>query len=163
MQNLTANELFEYFQKNNICESLTRPEVEVMTHFLQERDYSRGDIISDMGDVGNSMFFILEGKVDFTTSDGQDEAEIGKQGPGNLIGEMSFFDKVPRMLRMTAYSKQVKLLEITRPMYDRLKVEHPYIAVNLVENAVVSLDHLIRSISEDLSQLELVMQGFSRH
>ena len=163
MQNLTANELFEYFQKNNICESLTRPEVEVMTHFLQERDYSRGDIISDMGDVGNSMFFILEGKVDFTTSDGQDEAEIGKQGPGNLIGEMSFFDKVPRMLRMTAYSKQVKLLEITRPMYDRLKVEHPYIAVNLVENAVVSLDHLIRSISEDLSQLEHYMQGFGRH
>lgn len=163
MQNLTANELFEYFQKNNICESLTRPEVEVMTHFLQERDYSRGDIISDMGDVGNSMFFILEGKVDFTTSDGQDEAEIGKQGPGNLIGEMSFFDKVPRMLRMTAYSKQVKLLEITRPMYDRLKVEHPYIAVNLVENAVVSLDHLIRSISKDLSQLEHYMQGFGRH
>lgn len=163
MQNLTANELFEYFQKNNICESLTRPEVEVMTHFLQERDYSRGDIISDMGDVGNSMFFILEGKVGFTTSDGQDEAEIGKQGPGNLIGEMSFFDKVPRMLRMTAYSKQVKLLEITRPMYDRLKVEHPYIAVNLVENAVVSLDHLIRSISKDLSQLEHYMQGFGRH
>lgn len=163
MQNMTANELFDYFQKHQICESLTRQEVETMTHFFQEKQYKRGDVISDMGEIGNSMYFIVDGKVGFSTTDGQDEADIGKQEPGNLIGEMSFFDQVPRMLKMFASSKDVFLLEITRSMYDRLKVEHPYIAVNLVENAVVSLDHLIRHISEDLSQLEHYMQGFGRH
>ncbi len=67
------------------------------------------------------------------------------------------------MLKMFAMSKEVILLEIKRPMYDRLKVEHPYIAVNLVENAVVSLDHLIRALSNDLSHFEHYMVGFGRH
>lgn len=48
-------------------------------------------------------------------------------------------------------------------MYDRLKVEEPYIAVNLLENAVVSLDHLVRSVSQDLSHIEHYMRGTGRH
>ncbi|MPQ75927.1 Crp/Fnr family transcriptional regulator [Hydrogenovibrio sp. JE_KL2] len=163
MLEMTPAELFEYFQENKICESLTRDDVEVMAQFLQEKTLKSGDIISDMGDIGDSMFFIVEGRVAFTATDGQDEAEIGQQGPGNLIGEMSFFDNVPRMMRMSAYSKKVKLLQLTRPMYQRLKVEHPYIAVNIIENAVVSLDRLIRALSNDVSQFEHYMKGFGRH
>ncbi|KUJ75194.1 cyclic nucleotide-binding protein [Thiomicrospira sp. XS5] len=163
MQEMTPSDLFDYFQNNAICESLTRADVEVMSQFLQEKNLKKGDVIFDMGDVGDSMFFIVKGKVGFSVNDGQDEAEVGFQGPGNLIGEMSFFDRKPRMLKMFAMSKNVCLLEIKRPMYDRLKVEHPYIAVNLVENAVVSLDHLIRALSNDLSHFEHYMVGFGRH
>lgn len=163
MKTMTASELFDYFQKYLVCESLTRDEVVRMTHYLQEKNFKRGDIISDMGEIGTSMYFILEGKVNFTAFDGQDEALVGTQRPGDLIGEMSFFDRKPRMLRMSARSKEVKLLEITRAMYDRLKVEQPFIAVNLVENAIVSLDHLVRNMSSELSHLEHYMSGYGRH
>lgn len=163
LKKMTVDELFAYFQSNLICESLTLQDVEIMSHYLQEKKLKRDEILSDMGDVGNSMYFIVDGKISFTTTDGQDEAQVAKQGKGNLIGEMSFFDRKPRMLKMAGASKEVKLLEITRPMYDRLKVEHPYIAVNLVENAVVSLDHLIRSISTELSHFEHYMLGYGRH
>lgn len=159
---MTTTELFAYFQDNMICESLTRSEVDTMTHYLQEKTLRRDAIISDMGEVGNSMYFIIAGKVAFSTSDGQGEADVGRQGKGNLIGEMSFFDRKPRMLKMVAASKEVKLVEITRSMYDRLKVEHPYIAVNLAENAIVSLDHLIRNMSNELSHLENYMTGVGR-
>lgn len=163
MREMTADQLFDYFQANTICESLTRHEVDVMTDYLQEKDYKQGDIITDMGEVGNSMYFIMEGKVAFSTCDGQAEADVGRQKPGNLIGEMSFFDGQPRLLKMIAASKDVKLIEITRAMYKRLKVEEPYIAVNLVENAIVSLDHLIRTMSSNLSQIENYMAGAGRH
>ncbi|BBP43599.1 Crp/Fnr family transcriptional regulator [Thiosulfativibrio zosterae] len=162
MQEMTAAQLFDYFQQNKICESLTRNEVETMTNYLQEKNFQKDQIISDMGEVGNAMYFIIAGKVAFSTHDGQCEADVGRQTPGNLIGEMSFFDRKPRMLKMTAASKEVVLLEITRAMYDRLKVEHPYIAVNLVENAVVSLDHLIRHMSTDLSHIENYMSGIGK-
>jgi len=163
MKDMTADQLFDYFQTNAICESLTRSEVNVMTEYLQEKDYKKGDVISDMGDVGTSMYFIMEGKVAFSTFDGQAEADVARQKPGNLIGEMSFFDGQPRLLKMTAATKEVKLIEITRAMYKRLKVEEPYIAVNLVENAIVSLDHLIRNLSSNLSQIENYMSGAGRH
>lgn len=162
MKEMSASQLFDYFQHNKICESLTRAEVETMTKYLQEKTFEKGHILSDMGDVGNAMYFIISGKVAFSTYDGQCDAEVARQTPGNLIGEMSFFDRKPRLLKMTAASTQVKLLEITRAMYDRLKVEHPYIAVNLVENAVVSLDHLIRDLSTDLSHIENYMSGIGK-
>ncbi len=162
MLEMSSSELFDYFQKNLICESLTHVEVETMTHYLQEKSYKKGAVISDMGEVGNSMYFVISGKVAFTTSDGRGEADIGRQGRGTLIGEMSFFDRKPRMLKMSAASKEVHLVEITRPMYNRLKVEHPYIAVNLAENAIVSLDLLIRNMSSEKSHLENYMKGAGR-
>lgn len=163
MIDMTATELFEYFQENLICESLTRTEVETLTSYLQERHFERDETISDAGDVGDSLMFIVKGKVGFSSFDGQDEVNVGTQGVGNLIGEMSFFDRKPRNLRMYCSSKKATLLALTRPMYDRLKVEQPYIAVNILENAVVSLDHLVRAMSESMAQIEHYMHGFGRH
>jgi len=46
-----------------------------------------------------------------------------------------------------------QLLKLSRAMYKRLRVEHPYITVNLLEHAIISLDHLFRQASNDLSSL----------
>lgn len=160
--NITTKELFDFFQKNLICESLTPQEVEIMISFLQEKNFKPHEVITDMGEIGTSMYFIYKGKVAFTSSNGLSESMIGKQEAGTLIGEMSFFDSVPRQLKMTAGRKPVKLIEITKSMYNRLKVEHPYIAVNLLENAVVSLDHLVREVSQDLSHIDHYMRGIGK-
>jgi hypothetical protein len=44
-------------------------------------------------------------------------------------------------------------------MYKRLRVEHPYIAVNLLEHAIISLDHLVRRVSQDEMSLARYMFG----
>jgi len=162
METVSAKKLFNYFQENAICESLTIKDVDTLTSYLQEKDYEGGDIISDAGEIGDSLGFIMEGKVQFTSGIGADEAEVGKQREGSLIGEMSFFDRKPRNLRMSACKKGVKLLILTRPMYDRLKVEQPYIAVNILENAIVSLDNLIRHMGDDINALEHYVHGFGK-
>lgn len=162
MIGMTTKELFNYFQDNLICESLTLADVEKLSAYLQLKNYESNAIISDMGEVGEFLGFITEGKVKFTSGNGSEEAEVGKQGPGNLIGEMSFFDRKPRALRMCACKKGVQLLILTRAMYDRIKVEEPYIAVNILENAIVSLDHLVRHMGEDINALENYVHGFGK-
>lgn len=163
MISMSANELFDYFQQNLICESLRLSEVELLTGYLQDKSFERNDVISDMGDVGDCMMFVIKGKVGFDSFDGQDNVNVGLQGVGNLVGEMSFFDRKPRNLKMYAASKKVKVLALTRSMYDRLKIEQPFIAVNILENAVVSLDHLVRSMSESMAQIEHYVHGYGRH
>ena len=64
---------------------------------------------------------------------------------------MSFFDKRPRTVRMDAVVDNTQMLKLPRAMYERLKVEHPYIAANLLEHAIVSLDHLFRRVSKDIT------------
>jgi len=163
MKTVSANELFNFFQTHQICESLIKTDVEKLTAYLQEKDYTGGEILSDTGEVGDFLGFIMEGKVELTSGVGADEAEVGKQKEGTLVGEMSFFDRKPRNLRMSATKKGVKMLILTRPMYDRLKVEESYIAVNILENAIVSLDNLIRHMGDDINALEHYVHGFGRH
>jgi len=162
MISMSVKELSKFFQEHAICESLTNQEVEKLIPYLQEKTYKGGVVISDAGDVGEALGFIIKGKVQFTSSDGQDTTPVGKQGEGTLIGEMSFFDRKPRNLRMEACKKGVKFLVLTRPMYDRLKVEEPFIAVNILENAIVSLDNLVRHMGDDISALGHYMHGFGK-
>lgn len=163
MQNMTATELFDFFQTHHVCDSLTRDEVSRMTHYFEEKNCVKDEVISDMGEIGHSMYLVLEGRVEFIGFDGKQEIVVGSQKPGHFIGEISFFDRKPRMLKMASRSKELRLLEITRPMYERLRLEQPYIAVNLVENVIVNLDGLVRKISTDLSHLEHYMTGYGRH
>ncbi|SIN94365.1 Cyclic nucleotide-binding domain-containing protein [Sulfurivirga caldicuralii] len=159
MKEITPEQLYDFFQQYKICESLTRDEVKRLSNYLHERHYKQGDIISDMGEVGEALYYVYEGKVGFYSKNGHEVVEVGTQPEGTLIGEMSFFDRKPRNLRMQADSREVILLELTRPMYDRLKVEEPYIAVNILENAIVSLDHLVRTMSQDISAMEHYLMG----
>lgn len=162
MLSMTAKELFTFFQDHLICESLTLGEVEKLMPYLQEKDYGQKEVISDIGEVGEALGFVLSGTVQFTGPDAE-QVVVGSQAKGSLIGEMSFFDRKPRNLRMKACNKQgVQFLMLTRPMYDRLKVEEPFIAVNILENAIVSLDNLVRHMGEDISALEHYMHGFGR-
>jgi hypothetical protein len=64
---------------------------------------------------------------------------------------------------MKADSKNVQMLVLTRPMYQRLKIEHPIIAVNLLENAIVSLDYIIRHMGDDIANLNHYFYGTGKH
>jgi hypothetical protein len=74
---------------------------------------------------------------------------------------MSFFDRRPRSVRLEAI-KKTQLLKLSRSMYQRLRVEHPYIAVNLLEHAIVSLDHLFRRASHDVSTFANYLYALGR-
>ena len=74
------------------------------------------------------------------------------------MGEMSFFDREPRSARIRAMA-DTQLLKLSRKMYTRLRVEHPYIAVNLLEHAIISLDHLFRRVGMDIASFNQYMYG----
>lgn len=161
MLSMAPKELFQFFQEHLICESLTINEVEKLMEYLQEKVYQQNETISDIGEVGEALGFVISGKVQLFGP--EDSVVVGSQPEGTLIGEMSFFDRQPRNLRMQACSKNgVKFFMLTRAMYDRLKVEEPYIAVNILENAIVSLDNLVRHMGADITSLEHYMHGFGR-
>lgn len=163
MMVMTVDEMIEYFRKNLICETLTRQEVSTMRDYLQEIDFKKDQVIADIGEVGDALYFIVSGKSALFRVEDADEINVALLKEGTLVGEMSFFDRKPRDVRMKAISKVVTMLVLTRPMYQRLKVEHPIIAVNLLENAIVSLDYIIRHMGEDIANLNHYFYGTGKH
>lgn len=151
--------LVQFLNQQPLCESLTVKEVQIMLDYTEIVDYSKGQVIADIGDVGEALYFVVDGEAALLHDDGSGETEVGKIPSGELMGEMSFFDREPRSVRMRATSNDTRLLRLSRTMYNRLRVEYPYIAVNLLEHTIISLDHLFRRLSSDVATYSSYLYG----
>ena len=144
-------DLAQFLNQQYLCQSLTMKEVEKLLEYTEQVKCHLNDSIANSGEVGDALYFVIQGEAALFFQDGNREIEVGRMKEGELMGEMSFFDKRPRMVSMRSMSEMTRLLKLTRAKYDRLRVEYPYIAVNLLEHAIVSLDHLIRRLSSDVA------------
>jgi len=142
------------------CAALTTEEVSTFVKFTNLLEAKPNEIIADIGEVGDEFYLVLEGRIRLIGEESGKEIDVGRIEAGCLAGEMSFFDRQPRSIRLRASKKAgVKALAISRPMYKRLCVEHSYIAVNLLEFVVMSLDKLIRNSSKDIATMYKQVTG----
>ena len=142
-----------------LCESLTVSEVQTLLDFLTFLEFDKGAVLSDIGDIGDALYFVIQGEIALTFDDRGVENEIVRAGAGEMLGEMSFFDKQPRSVRLVAKAAGTQVLKLSRIKYKRLKVEHPYIALNIVEHAIISLDRLFRRVSTSYAQFSHYLYG----
>jgi len=153
-------ELADFLKHQHLCRSMTLQEIDNLLDFLSYEEFDRNDIIADIGQVGENLYLVVSGEVKLEHQDPSGmEVESGRLYAGELAGEMSFFDRQPRSVRMRSGTETTKVLRLSREMYKRLRVEHPYIAVNLLEHALISLDHLFRRISNEYSQVTEYIHG----
>lgn len=151
--------LTQFLNQQYLCESLTIKEVETLLDYTEHVSYEKDAVIANIGEVGEALYFVVKGEVALLHDDGTQVVEVGRMTEGELMGEMSFFDRQPRLLRIVATTGDTQLLKLPRRKYQRLRVEHPYIAVNLLEHAIISLDHLVRRVSETEATLSRYIFG----
>lgn len=153
-------DLIQFLNNQIWCESLTMSEVKTFIEFTELVNFKNKDIIAEVGEVGEALYLVISGEVALYR-DQNNSGDVGRIKEGELMGEMSFFDRRPRSVRLEAV-KKTQLLKISRSMYQRLRIEHPYIAVNLLEHAIVSLDHLFRRASHDVSTFANYLYALGR-
>lgn len=130
------------------CAALTQDEVSQFVRYVELVELGENEVLADLDEIGNSFYLVIGGAIKLFQVDGDKEFEVGKISPGGMVGEMSFFDQQPRTVRLKSCDKGAALLEITRQMYNRLKIQEPYISANLLELVIRSLDALVRQLSE---------------
>lgn len=155
-------DITQFMQHQYLCETLTVSEIETLLEFTEAETYNKGEAIAEVGEVSEALFFVIKGKGRLMHSTGDSQTEVGIIKTGEMMGEMSFFDRKPRLLSIVAAEDDTQLLKLTRAKYKRFRVEQPYIAVNLLEHAIISQDHLLREMSDsgaNLKQYILSMGG----
>ncbi len=146
-------ELEHFLSQQYLAQSLTLGEIGTLLEYTECVEFNKGEVIAEIGEVGEALFFVLSGEVALFNVTSGKEVEVGRMLAGELMGEMSFFDREPRSARLKAHKKQTEVLRMSRAMYKRLRVEHPYIAVNVLEQAIISLDHLVRRMGSNTANL----------
>lgn len=59
-------------------------------------DVKKGDYLFRQGDPADCMYIVKAGKISLLITDGTTEKEVDTAGVGQLIGEMSLFDRKDR-------------------------------------------------------------------
>jgi CRP/FNR family cyclic AMP-dependent transcriptional regulator len=88
----------------------------------------RGEILFSEGDDGNQLYVVTEGKIKLgrTSQDGRENL-LAILGPGQMFGELSFFDPGPRSATATAVT-DVELKSLGHEALSPVLNAHPDVA-----------------------------------
>ena len=71
------------------------------------KQLKKNDILFKENDPSDSMYVIKSGKIAITKAKGSSEITLAELGPGDMLGEMAFFDSKPRSAGAKAVSDTV--------------------------------------------------------
>ena len=151
--------LSDFLNQQYLCECLTTREIQTLLEFTEEVKFTKDEVIANIGEVGEALYFVVEGEAALQQDSDSGPVELGRAKSGGMIGSMSFFDRQPRSVRIVAKSNGTRLIRLSHKMYQRLRIEHPFIAVNILEDSIVSLDALFRHVSREVASYSRYLYG----
>ena len=103
----------------------------VVLQHTQARLYAPGEFAVRRGEVDRSFFIISRGSFEVVVpSEGAPE-RVRLLEPGDLFGEVGFFDGLPRSADVVAVEES-EALALTQAAFQRLRLTHPRLALHFV-------------------------------
>ncbi len=116
--------------------------------------YSDGEVIFKEGDKAEMMYVIQSGKVEIAKDTPSGRASIATLHSGEVFGEMSLFDKLPRSATALA-SGATRVLSIDRKKLFKTINSDPTLVFKILE----TLSQRIRTLNRDLAELNRNKSG----
>lgn len=117
MERITVLKSLEIFRR------IPDRDLEKVASILQEKEVPGGTDIIREGEVGSSMFFIVEGRVRVHVQN----KDVGILGSGSVFGELAVLDLEPRSASITAINDTF-LLELDGDALLNMMSERPGVA-----------------------------------
>jgi CRP-like cAMP-binding protein len=96
------------------------------------RTFEDDAVIFLENDPGDCMYYIIEGKVKISRSSTEGEVHIATLGEGEIFGEMSLFDRLPRSATAKAYG-ETRLLTVNKKKFFASIIRDPTVAFKILE------------------------------
>lgn len=95
---------------------------------MDAKSLRRGEVLFSEGDSGDRLYIVVDGKVKLgrTSPDGRENL-LAILGPGQMFGELSFFDPGPRSATATAVT-DVQLKSLSHTALQPTLEKHPAVA-----------------------------------
>jgi CRP/FNR family cyclic AMP-dependent transcriptional regulator len=127
-----------------LFEALNEQDAQALRTEVRVVKLARGDRLFSEGDTGDRLYIIMSGKIKLTRAapDGRENL-LSVHGPGEMFGELSLFDPVPRTSSATAVTDA----ELAGLAHDSLRswlCTRPEVAMHLLQ----ALAQRLRRISD---------------
>lgn len=135
-----------------IFNNLTDDELETVKNHANTRNYPRSSIIINEGDATDSLYIILDGKVNVYLSDENGkEVILNSHGTGDYFGELALIDDEVRSASVMTTEKSSFMI-VSKADFKKLFTTHPELAFNLLRGLTLR----IRGLTENVRSLALL-------
>lgn len=121
---------------------------------LAEKTFRQGEVIVKEGDIGNSFFQILNGKVGVYANYGKgDPLRIAVLEKGEYFGEMAIIEEYPRSATVVAIGT-VTVLEIPENDLNSFFTEYPEQIVELMKHLGSRVESMTKDYNDSVALLK---------
>jgi NTE family protein len=100
---------------------------------LEWLELESGDILISEGDVGDSLYFVLSGRLQASVKNENGvEKKIGEIVRGETVGEMAIYTGEPRFATVTALRNSV-LVKLSKELFEEVLKEYPQVSLNVTK------------------------------
>ncbi len=137
--------------KFSLFEGLDPEALRALAERSAPRAFPKNAIVVNEGDLSDSLFLIVSGRVKVYLGDESGkELILGIKGPGQYFGEMVLDDKARAATVMTLEPCQFATL--SRAEFTACLMKHPQIALHLIRNLI----RLARGLNENVRSLAML-------
>lgn len=120
-----------FLEQTPLFHGVPRPDIENLANQVEERHFTRDQVILWQGDLNECLYLIRHGLVEITRLCPNGRVEkLAYLKPGDVLGEVSLVTRLSCTATATALS-QVDLLLIRRTAWDDLLARHSSVAIAL--------------------------------
>jgi CRP/FNR family cyclic AMP-dependent transcriptional regulator len=122
----------EVLAKAGLFQGIAEDAAEAVAACLDHRDYGRGETVFREGELGDTLFIVLAGKVKIgrRALDGRENMLL-VMGPSDMFGELSLFDPGPRTATATVVT-DARLVSLAHAQLRPWITDRPEIAEQLL-------------------------------
>ena len=121
-------EKIHFLRKVSLFKGFSITDMIIMAQIAQEVSFEAGHILFKVGDPGDALYLILEGKVDIVNENGKLLVSIG---PPDCFGEVAVLDKKGRSATAKCV-EECRMLMITSKDFQEILEEYPALYKNIV-------------------------------
>lgn len=133
---LTTGDLAASLGRVDIFRELSREQLQVVASLAEEAMISQGETLGKRGELGDALYALLEGHVEFTAGVGEPEITLRVAGPGEALPLASVLGE-GRLVTTAQAITDIRALRFSRHRFMELCAARPDIGA-----------HIYRSIAE---------------
>ncbi len=126
-------------------ESFDESDIQYFAPHLSLRQVKEGTTLLNEGDMGNYLFFIVEGVMEIIlTTENRQQKIVATYGPGASIGEMALIDEYERSAAVRA-TTDCEILLLTKSKFDTLLDQNPKVGVKMLKGLARNISLRLRA------------------
>ncbi len=152
----------EFLRRLPLLADLPEADLQMLYQKAEALTLPAGGWLMREGDIGETLYVVLEGAIEITKRSGEQEVTLAVRGPGEVIGEMALLEHTPRSASGRALDDS-RLLAINKQAVRQVLSANPTAALTLLNTVTTRLrstEALLRQ-SEKMATLGTLAAGLA--